>query len=99
MKPWAEKFYSSEAWHKCRASYLKKVGGLCEMCLKEGKIEPAVIVHHKIVLGPSTISNPEITLNFNHLQALCMRHHAEVHSGRPARRYYVDEEGHVWGRD
>ena len=100
MKPYAEKFYSSEAWHRCRASYLKKVGGLCEVCLKQGLVTPAEIVHHKVHLAPSNIDNPAVTLNFDNLQALCWQHHAEAHSPRiSSRRYTVDEMGRVHGHD
>ena len=48
MKPYAEQFYKSKQWQDCRNSYMKKVGGLCELCLKEGKITPAEEVHHKV---------------------------------------------------
>lgn len=100
MKPWAEQFYKSDAWQKCRESYMKKVGGLCEICLQQGIITPAEIVHHKIRLGPSNIDNPAVTMNFDNLQALCRKHHGEVHSPRTAaRRYEVDAAGHVWARD
>ncbi|MBQ4424563.1 MAG: HNH endonuclease [Lachnospiraceae bacterium] len=99
MKPWAEAFYNSEAWHHCRASYLRKVGGLCELCMKQGKVEPAEIVHHKIVLNENNVTDPSVTLNFEHLQALCRKHHAEVHTRKRDRRYIVDEMGHVTALD
>lgn len=100
MKPYAEQFYKSDAWQRCRESYLKKVGGLCEKCLQQGRITPAVIVHHKIHLNETTIKDPAISLAFENLTALCRQHHAEAHSPRiSARRYEVDAEGHVRGRD
>ena len=45
-KPYAIKFYNSKEWKKCRRSYIKKVHGLCEHCLKEGKHIPGYIVDH-----------------------------------------------------
>ena len=49
-------FYKSKQWQLCRESYLASVGRLCEECLKNGRITPAVIVHHKVELRryPST---------------------------------------------
>lgn len=97
-QPWAEKFYSSEAWHRCRASYMKKAGGLCEICAKKGLIVPAEIVHHRTPITPTTVNDPEITLNFSNLCAVCRNCHAELHSNRP-RRYQVDKLGRVIAKD
>ncbi len=107
MRPFAEHFYSSKAWQKCRASYIKSVGGLCERCLKKGLYTPAEIVHHKEWLTPENINDPRITMAFSNLEALCRQCHEEEHSAanRKARhnasrrRYTVDEDGHVCGRE
>ncbi len=100
MKPYAKDFYFSPAWRSCRESYLKKVGGLCELCERQGRITPAEIVHHKIPITPENISDPSITLSFNNLQALCRDHHAEVHKKDfPERRYTIDEYGRVKAHD
>ncbi len=74
---------------------MKKVNWLCERCLKEGVAEPAVIVHHKIYINEDNIHDPSITLNFDNLEALCMRHHNEEHFGANVKRYRVDEFGRV----
>ena len=87
-------FYKTKAWQHCRDSYLKKVGGLCEICEAKGIITPAVIVHHKIHLNNQTIKDPRITLNFKNLQAVCRKCHGELHSNRE-HRYSVDAFGHV----
>lgn len=73
---------------------MKKAGGLCERCYKEGLIKPAVIVHHKVHITPNNIGEPSITLNFDNLEALCRECHEEVHR-RPEKRYTVDAEGRV----
>ena len=86
-------FYRSDAWENCRASYLAKVGGLCEECLKQGIYTPAVIVHHKVVLTPENITNPEITLAFSNLEAVCRDCHGKVH--RPGLRYKIAPNGAV----
>ncbi len=98
MKDYAESFYKSKTWQKARAAYMHKVGGLCELCLAEGRITPAVIVHHKIPIDPETIKRPEIALAFDNMQALCRDHHAQQHA-QHKRRYIVDELGRVSARD
>lgn len=94
MQEFAERLYKSKAWAKCRKGYMQSVGGLCERCLKAGRINPAVIVHHKTHITPENISNPEITLSYSNLEALCRQCHGEAHSDR-VHRYTVDALGRV----
>ena len=94
MKEYAEQFYKSKAWERCRASYAASVGGLCEECLKHGRIEAGVIVHHKIHITPANIHCPEVTMNFDNLEMLCRKCHGEMH-GTVKRRYKVDPLGRV----
>ena len=94
MKEYAKSFYKSKAWLHCRDAYLSMVGGLCEPCLKAGRYTPAVIVHHKVFISPENISKPEITLNFENLEAVCRFCHAEKHSNS-VKRFEVDELGRV----
>lgn len=98
MKDFAAAFYKSKAWQSCRASYLAKVGGLCEICLAKGIYTPAEIVHHKIEITPSNINDPNVTLSWDNLQAVCRECHAVQHGAR-ARRYKVDDMGRVQTRD
>jgi len=65
-KEYAKSFYKSTAWLKCRASYIKKVYGLCEHCSK-----PGYIVDHIEEITPENIGDPDITLNHDNLQYLC----------------------------
>lgn len=88
-------FYKTKAWLDCRAAYLRKVNGLCELCLSHGILKPADIVHHKIHLDDRTARDPAVALNFDNLQALCIECHNSVHygdgSGAKQKRYqYVD---------
>ena len=74
-KDWAKAFYKSVAWQKCRAAYIAERiaidGGLCEECGEELDY----IVHHKVLLTPANINNPEIALNHEHLKYVCKRCH------------------------
>lgn len=87
-------FYSSKIWERCRQAYISQAKGLCEECLKNGKITPGEHVHHKIPLTPETVDDPELALNFDNLELLCRDCHAAEHRKyeRPA-RYKVDEFG------
>lgn len=94
MKEYAKGFYKSKTWQKTRAAYIKSVGGLCERCLKKGLYSPAVIVHHKTYITPENINNPEITLSWSNLEAVCRECHEQEHKGIE-KRYKVDELGRV----
>lgn len=94
MKDYAETFYKSKAWQKCRESYAASVGGLCERCKANGIIKPGEIVHHKKHITPNNINDPNITLNYNNLELLCRDCHGEAHK-RLKRRYKIDKQGHV----
>ena len=50
MKPWAERFYNSDAWRSCRDSFLKSKGYLCERCSTPDDPVTAKIAHHKTYL-------------------------------------------------
>ena len=88
------KFYKSKQWQLCRESYLTSVGRLCEECLKEGRITPAVIVHHKIELTEDNIDCPAVTINPQNLEAVCLDCHNKIHMPGQ-KRYKVDEMGRV----
>lgn len=69
-KEFAKKFYSSKEWLKCREAYIISVFGLCEHCG-----EPGYIVDHIEELTPENINDPNITLNHDNLQYLCLKCH------------------------
>lgn len=92
-KDFAKQFYRSKTWQRTREAYMKKAGGLCEVCLSQGKYTPGVIVHHKKELTPKNITNPEIALGFENLQLVCRECHMKMHENR--RRYIIAEDGTV----
>lgn len=73
-KEYAKKFYKSKEWNKCRQSFMESKHYICERC---GKL--AYIVHHKEHITPSNIHDPNITLSWDNLQALCHDCHNVVH--------------------
>lgn len=94
MQEYAESFYKSQTWRDCRDSYLRSVGMMCERCASKGVMTPAEIVHHKKHITPRNINNPDITLSFDNLMAVCRRCHSELHR-RVFRRYKVSSDGRI----
>ena len=87
-----ERFYTTKAWRKCRAAVLSEHGGLCQVCMSKGLIEPAVHVHHKVPLTAENVNDPRITLDSSNLMALCEECHAEQHRKQ---RWRCDALGHI----
>lgn len=94
-KEFSKEFYNSTSWKKCRAAYIKSVGGLCENCLKKGIYKTGEIVHHIEHITEDNISNPSITLNWSNLKYVCRDCHAEEHSVAVPRRYSVNSDGTI----
>jgi len=90
----ADAFYKSWRWRRCREGYLNHVGRLCERCRKRGLIVPADQVHHKVKLTPENLSNPAVTLNWQNLEALCFECHQAEHKPA-ARRWRCGPDGRV----
>lgn len=80
-KEWATWFYNSKAWEECRLAFLQSKFFICERCGA-----PAIIAHHKKYLTPKNINDPEITLNWDNLEALCQDCHNKEHMGKGATR-------------
>lgn len=93
MKDFAASFYKSRIWNHTREAYLESVGGMCERCMARGLVTPAEIVHHIEHLTPQNIVDPEVTLGFGNLEAVCRKCHGEEH-GKP-RVYEFDEDGRL----
>ena len=92
-------FYDSMAWKNTRRTYTQAVGGLCERCLKRGILASADLVHHRVPLTEETVSDLNLSLNWDNLQALCRKCHGEVHREldrkRKGLRYDIDNNGKV----
>lgn len=94
MGEFAQQFYHTQAWRKCRDAYAKSVGGLCERCRAKGLIVAGREVHHKTHLTPDNINDESITLNWANLELLCHSCHEKEHRHTSV-RYNVDACGRV----
>ena len=83
---YARAFYTSAAWAKTRSAYIayrRSIdGGICEICHER----LGEIVHHKTMITPANISDPNVTLSFANLQLVCW----QCHNALP---------GHAWGHN
>lgn len=98
----ANEFYSSAAWKRCRRELAKARGGMCERCYKKGLVvvgtkEHPLEAHHKTPLTPENINDPAIALNLDNLELLCKSCHDEERQ-RAQKRWRVDEYGRVTAR-
>ena len=92
-REFAKAFYNSSAWKKCSKAYRKSKYNICERCGKPGDI-----VHHKIYLSPRNINNPEISLNWNNLELVCIDCHNDEHIKKEksiAEGLFFDENGNL----
>ena len=92
-RDFARGFYNSQKWRSTQRAYMLSKNYICERC---GKV--ASIVHHKTYISPQNISDPNITLNWDNLEALCTTCHQNEHfiNGKvTAPGLSFDEEGNL----
>jgi 5-methylcytosine-specific restriction endonuclease McrA len=74
MKDYARSFYKGKAWRNTQAAYMGSQHYICERCGDMAKI-----VHHKTYITPENINDPNITLSWSNLEALCQDCHTRQH--------------------
>ena len=72
--PKVEEFYHSSNWKRCRAAFKAYKHYTCEICGG-----PGWLVHHKTPLTEFNVDNPDISLNFDNLQLVCLSCHDKLH--------------------
>ena len=70
-----QKFYKSKEWKALRQEAMKRDNYECQICKSKGKYKPVENVHHI----KEVKTHPELALESNNLQCLCIRCHNEVH--------------------
>jgi len=85
-------FYTTRKWRRCRNGFMANRYFVCERC---GGV--ATIAHHKKPITAENISNPDITLNWDNLEAVCYGCHSAIHGGGGAVFAGVtfDEDGNL----
>ena len=77
----AQKYvYNTDRWHKLRISKLQK-NPLCEKCLSNDIIKPAVEIHHltPFMNGSNIEQIKWLGFDYNNLMAVCMSCHDSFH--------------------
>ena len=75
--------YNDPRWRPIREAVLQRDGGLCQECLKVGRITPCNQVHHKVspfIRGISQADFDYYAWNMDNLEAICQDCHAAIHS-------------------
>lgn len=67
-------FYDTKQWKKCRKGFMESKHYICERCGGTAKI-----VHHKKHITGNNVNDMDITLNWDNLQALCIKCHNIIH--------------------
>jgi 5-methylcytosine-specific restriction endonuclease McrA len=86
-----QQFYHSRAWKRLSRAFLSSRNYICEVCGN-----PAELAHHKKHITPQNLGNPEITLNAEMLQAVCINCHNTIHystGGAVVKGLEFDENG------
>lgn len=77
-KEYAESFYNGSRWRRASKGYLSSKHYICEQCG-----QPASICHHVIHITPVNIHDPNITLNWDNMRAMCHDCHTRLHMSKP----------------
>ena len=86
-------FYHSPQWRKLSRTFLLSRNYICQRCGA-----PAEIAHHKQHLTAANVNNPEISLNPDNLEALCLACHNAEHfstGGATAAGLAFDGDGNL----
>lgn len=83
--PRYQKLLNTKRWRELRAWKMKQVDGFCEMCLSEGWHDlqaAAVDIHHRrpVESAKTEAEMERLCFDPTNLQALCVRHHNQVHA-------------------
>ena len=95
----ANAFYGSGAWKRCRREFAKARGNMCERCYRKGLVvvgtrERPLEVHHKIPLTADNITDPKVSLSWDNLELLCKACHDEERERRE-KRWRIGRDGSV----
>ena len=70
-------FYDSKEWRRVSTAYMSSKYYICERCGA-----PAKICHHRTWLNSENVKDPNIALNPDNLEALCVACHNKEHGGK-----------------
>lgn len=73
-------YYNTKEWKNLRHAHLL-AHPLCERCLSQGRVTPAVHVHHikPFLLGQNRPERLKLLLDPNNLMSVCVSCHQQLH--------------------
>lgn len=77
------KFYQSRSWRSLRLQILVRDNYECQECKRQGKVKldnPDKRKTFDVDHIKEIYTNPELSLNPDNLETLCIRHHNEKHN-------------------
>lgn len=77
------KIYQSQRWRMLRLAKLSD-NPLCEMCMKNGIVKPAIDVHHitSFMSTDDEVRRKALAYDYENLMSLCKECHQFVHNGQ-----------------
>ena len=74
-----QKIYNTNRWKQLRLAKLI-ASPLCEVCLKQGKVTPAIDVHHiDSFMNYTNSLRIEKAYNYSNLMSICKECHSNIH--------------------
>ena len=71
--------YHTSEWQRVRKEAWIRDHGLCQECIKRGRVTAAEIVHHITELTPANVSDPSVAYGIDNLECVCRECHARLH--------------------
>lgn len=91
--PEIAKKYNCKRWRDLRKMKLM-LNPTCERCEKQGKVNPAFIIHHKDYVTEENFKDDEIFYNLENLESVCFACHNQEHF--KSNDYFFDENGDIY---
>jgi 5-methylcytosine-specific restriction endonuclease McrA len=82
--------YRTAEWERSREFVIQRAQGLCEECLRQGRVEAGIDVDHIIPLNDQNWRDWNIAYNPDNLQLLCKPCHAAKHSSDSGLSRFVE---------
>lgn len=78
-KDFSRHIYHSTEWERARQAAIARDHGLCQECLKRGRVTTFDIVHHIHELTPLTVHDPNQAYGLDNLECVCRECHSRLH--------------------
>lgn len=85
--------YKSPEWEPARQFVIARAQGLCEECMRHGRIEAGKEVHHIVELTEENWRNWDIAYNPDNLELLCADCHNSQHGRCSGLSAFVEPVG------